>query len=62
MASERNQYKSRRRLPKKIAPTAGISKMVDKIREALEEWISAGEQSGDDIIDDDLRYLTKTLV
>jgi hypothetical protein len=62
MASERKQYKSRRRLLKKIAPTAGISKTVDEIWEALEECISAGERSGDDIIDDDLQYLAKTLV
>jgi hypothetical protein len=62
MANERKQYKSRPHLLKKIAATAGISKKVDELREALEECISAGEQPGDDIIDDDLRYLAKTLV
>jgi hypothetical protein len=62
MANERKQYKSRPRLLKEIAATAGISKKVDELREALEECISAGEQSGDGIIDDDLRYLAKTLV
>jgi hypothetical protein len=62
MANERKQYKSRPRLVKKIAATAGSSKKVDELREALEECISAGEQPGDGIIDDDLRYLAKTLV
>jgi hypothetical protein len=62
MANERKQYKSRPRLLKKIAATAGISKKVDELREALEECISASEQPGDGIIDDDLRYLAKTLV
>jgi len=62
MANERKQYKSRSRLLKKIAATAGISKKVDELREALEECISAGEQPGDGIIDDDLRSLAKTLV
>jgi hypothetical protein len=62
MANERKQYKSRPRLLKKIAATAGISKKVDELREAMEKCISAGEQPGDGIIDDDLRYLAKTLV
>jgi hypothetical protein len=62
MANERKKYKSRPRLLKKIASTAEISKKVDELREALEEYISAGEQPGDSIIDDDLRYLAKTLV
>jgi hypothetical protein len=62
MANERKQYKSRPRLLKKIAATVGISKKVDELREALEECISDGEQPGDGIIDDDLRYLAKTLV
>jgi len=62
MANEGKQYKSRPCLLKKIAATAGISKKVDELREALEECISAGEQPGDGIIDDDLRYLAKTLV
>jgi hypothetical protein len=43
MANDRKQYKSRPRLLKNIAATAGISKMVDELREALEEWISASE-------------------
>jgi len=62
MANEWKQYESRPRLLKKIAATAGISKKVDELRETLEECISAGEQPGDGIIDDDLRYLAKTLV
>jgi hypothetical protein len=62
MANVRKQSKSRPHLLKKIAATAGISKMVDEQREALEECISASEQPGDGIIDDDLRYLANTLV
>ena len=62
MANDRTQYKSRPLLLKKIAGTAGISKKVDELREAWEECISAGEQPGDGIIDDDLRYLAKSLV
>jgi hypothetical protein len=45
-----------------IAATAVISKKVDELREALEESISAGEQPGDGIMDDGLRYLAKSLV
>jgi len=62
MANEQKQYKSRSRLLKQIAATAGIFKKVDELREALEECISAGKQPGDGIIDHDLRYLAKTLV
>jgi hypothetical protein len=62
MPNKRKQYKRRPRLLRKIAATAGIAKKVDELREALEECISASEQPGDDIIDDDLRYLAKTLV
>jgi len=57
MTNQQKQYKSCPRLLKKIAATAGISKKVDKLREALQECISAGEQPGDIIIDDDFRYL-----
>jgi tRNA isopentenyl-2-thiomethyl-A-37 hydroxylase MiaE len=62
MANERKHYKSNLRLLKKIAAAAEISKKVNELREALEECISAGEQPGDGIIDDDLRYLAKTVV
>jgi hypothetical protein len=62
MANYRKQYKSRAHLLKKIAASAGISKKVDELRKALEESISASKQPGDGIIDDDLRYLAKTLV
>jgi len=62
MANEWKQYMSHPRLLRKIAATAGISKKVDELREALEECISASEQPGDGIIDDDLRYLAQTLV
>ena len=62
MANERKQYKSRPRLQKKIAATAGMAKKVDELREALEVCISSDEQPGDGIIDDDLGYLAKTLV
>jgi len=62
MANERKQYKSRPRLLKMIAATAGIAKKVDELRKALQECISAGEQPGNGIIDDDLRYVAKTLV
>jgi len=63
MTNEPKQYKSRPHLLKKIAPTAGISRKVDELTEDLEECISAGElEPGDGIIDDDSRYLAKTLV
>ena len=62
MANERKQYKSRPRLLKKIAATAGILKLVDELRKDMEQCISASEQLGDGIINDDLRYLAKTLV
>jgi len=60
MANERKQYNSRPRPLKKIAATARISKMVDELREALEECISAGKRPGDGIIDDDYQYLANT--
>jgi len=62
MANQRKQNKSRPCLLKKNAATAGISKKVDEHGETLEECISAGEKPGNDIIDDDLRYVAKTLV
>jgi len=62
MANERKQYYSRPCLLKMIAATAVISKKVDELREALEECVSAGEQSRDGITDDVLQYLAKTLV
>jgi len=61
MSNEWTQYKSRPCLLKKIAATAGISKKVDELSEALEECFSASEQPGDGIIDDDLPYQAKTL-
>jgi hypothetical protein len=62
MANERKQYKSHPRPLKKIAATARVSKKVNELREDLEECISAGEQHGDGIIDNELRYLAKTLI
>jgi len=62
MENERKQYKRRPSLLKNIAATAGISQKVDELREAWEEFISAGEQPGDGIIDDDLQYLAKAVV
>jgi hypothetical protein len=62
MANEWKQYKSRPHLLKMIAATAGISKKVDELREALKKCISAGMHPVDGIIDDDLRYLGKAFV
>lgn len=62
MAKERKQFKSRPRLLMMIAATAGISNMVDELREPLEEGISASEQPGDGIIHDHLRCVAKTLL
>jgi hypothetical protein len=62
MANELNQCKSLPHLLKKNAATTGSSKMVDELRDTLEKCISAGKQPGNRIIDDDLRYLVKTLV
>jgi hypothetical protein len=57
MVNERKRYKSSPCLLQKIDATVGISKKVDEHREAVEECISAIEQPGDTIIDDELRFL-----